>query len=83
MNSGSTIRRALHRGARTFQPISKFPFGERRRTRSPSDALVELVVAGGVPDIMEHVIAASKITPESSTELWRRPRSDAKERPRP
>jgi hypothetical protein len=81
LNSGSTIRKPLPRGARTFLPISDFPYQERRKSRSASDALVELVVAGGVPDLMDHLIAAHEVTPGQSTEIWRRPGSDPGEGP--
>jgi hypothetical protein len=76
MNTGSTIRRPLPRGPRTFLPVAEFPYEERRRTRSPSDALVELVVKGAVPDIMDHLIAVDEIGPDRRVEVWRRPRSD-------
>jgi uncharacterized protein DUF7002 len=76
MNTGSTIRRPLPRGPRTFLPVAEFPYEERRRTRSPSDALVEFVVEGAVPDIMDHLIAVDEIGPDRRVEVWRRPRSD-------
>jgi hypothetical protein len=76
MNTGSTIRRPLPRGPRTFLPVAEFPYEERRRTRSPSDALVELVVKGAVPDIMDHLIAVDEIGPDRRVEVGRRPRSD-------
>jgi hypothetical protein len=76
MNTGSTIRRPLPRGPRTFLPVAEFPYEERRRTRSPSDALVELVVKGAVPDIMDHLIAVDEIGPDRRVEVWRRPVSD-------
>ena len=76
MNTGSTIRRPLPRGPRTFLPVAEFPYEERRRTRSPSDALVELVVKGAVPDIMDHLIAVDEIGPDRRVEVWRRPISD-------
>jgi hypothetical protein len=81
MNTGSTIRRPLPRGPRTFLPVAEFPYEERRRTRSPSDALVELVVEGAVPDIMDHLIAVDEIGPDRRVEVWRRPVSDVGSRP--
>jgi hypothetical protein len=73
MNTGSTIRKPLRRGPMTFLPIAEFPFEERRRTRSPSDALVEFVVEGSVPDIMEHLIEVDEVGPNRRVEVWRRP----------
>jgi hypothetical protein len=75
MNTGSTIRRPLPRGPKTFLPIAEFPYGERRRTRPPSDALVELVVEGAVPDVMEHLIEVDEVGPDRRIEVWRRPSS--------
>jgi hypothetical protein len=75
MNTGSTIRRALPRGPKTFLPIAEFPYEQRRRTRSPSDALVELVIENAVPDIMEHLVEVDEIGPERRVEVWRRPSS--------
>jgi hypothetical protein len=76
MNTGSTIRRPLRRGPRTFLPVAEFPFEKRHRTRSPSDALVEFVVDGAVPDIMDHLIAVEEIGPDRRVEVWRRSVSD-------
>jgi hypothetical protein len=81
MNTGSTIRRPLPRGPRTFLPVAEFLYEERRRTRSPSDALVELVVEGAVPDIMDHLIAVDEIGPDRRVEVWRRLVSDVGSRP--
>jgi hypothetical protein len=70
MNTGSTVRRPLPRGPKTFLPIVEFPYEQRRRTRSPSDALVELVVEGALPDVMEHLIAVNQVGPDRNTKLW-------------
>jgi hypothetical protein len=75
MNIGSTIRRRLPRGPKIFLPIAGFPYEERRRTRSPSDSLVELVVEGAVLDIMQHLIGADEVGPDRRVEIWRRPSS--------
>jgi hypothetical protein len=83
MNAGSTIRRPLLRGPRTFLPIADFPYEERRRTRSPSDALVEFVVEGAVPDIMDHLVAVEEIGPDRRVEVWRRPVSHVDQGSRP
>jgi hypothetical protein len=71
MNTGSTIRKPLPRGPKTFLPIAEFPYDERRRTRAPSDALVELVVEGAVPDIMDHLIEVDEVGPDCRVEVWR------------
>jgi hypothetical protein len=81
MNTGSTIRRSLPRGPKTFLPIAEFPYEERRRTRSPSDALVELVVEGAVPDIMAHLIEVDRVGPDHRIEVWRRPLRGAERGP--
>jgi hypothetical protein len=83
MNTGSTVRRPLPRGLKTFLPIVDFPYEERRRTRSPSDALVELVVEGAVPDVMKHLIAVDEVGPDRRVELWRRPSPVGDQAPRP
>jgi hypothetical protein len=71
MNTGSTVRRPLPRGLRTFLPIADFPYAERRRTRSASDALVELTVAGAVPDILDHLIAVDEVAAGRRKTVWR------------
>jgi hypothetical protein len=83
MNTGSTIRRPLPRGARTFLPIADFPYEERRRTRSAADALVELVVAGTVPDVMSHMVEVDEVGPDRRVEIWRRPSFAADRKARP
>jgi hypothetical protein len=75
MNTGSTIRRPLPRGPRSFLPIAEFPYEERRRTRSPSDALVELVVEGAVQDLVDHLMEVDEVAPNRRVEVWRRPSS--------
>lgn len=81
INSGSTIWNPVKRGAATFLPIVDFPFAERRKTKSKADALVELVVTGGVPDIGDHVIAVHRVEQTKPTELWRRPGSSPDDGP--
>lgn len=77
MNTGATFRRALPRGPRSFLPISDFPYDARRLTRSPSDALVELTVADGVPDVLDHLIVVEEVVPGRTTAIWRRPQPHA------
>jgi hypothetical protein len=51
INSGSTIYNPRPRGADTFQPISKYPFEERRRIRGLGNAVAELAIRYAVSDI--------------------------------
>ena len=55
MNSGCTMPFAHPRGADTFLPIPAYPYAQWRGKRSAREAVVELTVLGGVPDIGEHV----------------------------
>lgn len=54
MNTGNTRPRAFPRGHQTFRSLEDFPYDERRATAG-RDAVVELAVAGGVPDAAELV----------------------------
>lgn len=54
INSGSTIYNPAPRGAQTFSSIEGYPF-DKRRTRGPNSAIVELCVKHSIPDIGEHV----------------------------
>ena len=82
MNSGSTIQKALPRGADTFRRIDQFPFEERARTRRPKDNVVELVVEDAVSDIAEHVLAVHECRNDKIIGLvWRRPGASADEQP--
>lgn len=56
MNSGSTIYDPLPRGAKTFLPISEFPFEDRRATRALQNTVVELLVKYAVPNVDEFVL---------------------------
>jgi hypothetical protein len=71
INSGSTIYKPQPRGGQTFQSIDKYPFDERRKTRTPMASVAELVVLDGVPDIANHLIAAHSIYKGVSNQLWR------------
>jgi hypothetical protein len=81
MNSGSTIYSPLPCGLQTFQTVADYPFAERRKGRTIHNALVELVVTYGVPDIADHVIAVHSVQNSKLTELWRRPGSDTNDGP--
>jgi hypothetical protein len=58
INSGSTAYQAMPRGPWTFQPIAAYDFDGRRKIRGPSEAVAELAVSGGVPDIMNFLVTA-------------------------
>jgi hypothetical protein len=61
MNSGATIfPNASQRGPGTFLRIEDYPYQERRRQRTIKDAVVELVVLDGVPDIVDHVLRVER-----------------------
>lgn len=73
INSGSTIMRPQPRGWGTFLPIGEYPFTEWRRKRGASEAVVELVVSGGVPDIADHAVAVHRVADGVAKALWRTP----------
>lgn len=61
MNSGSTIYpSAPRRGRDTFLRIEDYPYQERRHRRSIKDAVVELAVLNGVPNIVDHVLRVER-----------------------
>lgn len=51
INTGFTGRAPAARGPDTFRSIADYPFAEQKRRRGRADAVVELTVQGGVPDI--------------------------------
>jgi hypothetical protein len=57
MNTGCTKPFPHDRGPDTFRRPSDYPFGERVRTHK-DDAVVEVAIDGGVPEIMEFVLTA-------------------------
>jgi hypothetical protein len=71
INSGSTLYKPQPRGRQTFQSIDKYPFDERRKTRTVMASVAELVVLDGVPDIAKHLIAAHSVYKGVSKQLWR------------
>jgi hypothetical protein len=61
INSGATQwPSAPPRGAKTFLTIEDYPFTERRRGRTLDNAIAELAVIGGVPDIAAHVVSVQR-----------------------
>jgi len=83
INSGSTIMNPQPRGKNTFLPVADYPFYERRRTRSVTNALVELIVMDGVHDINDHLIAAHRVHEGALRLLWRKAGSDPSDGPQP
>lgn len=83
INSGSTIMNPQPRGSNTFTKIEDYPYDERRKTRSVENALVELTINSGVPDIMDHLIAAHRYADGELVELWRRHGAAATDGPLP
>ncbi len=81
INSGSTIMKPVERGKKTFLSIPDYPFDEWKAKRGKSDAVVELVVVGGVPDVDDYVIAVHRVDQAVPTELWRRPGSSPDDGP--
>lgn len=57
INSGSSLYTPAPRGTHTFATIDDYDYAARRKARGRIDAIVELAVIGGVPDIAEHVTA--------------------------
>jgi hypothetical protein len=60
INSGATMYTPPPRGRNTFLPIASYPFAERRRTRGLGNAIVELAVDAGVPDIREVAVRVER-----------------------
>lgn len=62
MNSGATLYpNTPARGSETFSTIADYDYAERRRRRGPQNAIVELAVSGGVPNISDYVIEVRRI----------------------
>jgi hypothetical protein len=76
INSGSTIFNPVPRGLRTFLPIEEYDFEGWRKRRPVADAVVELVVRRGVPDVWDHVVCVHDWTGTAMSEVWRRPGVD-------
>ncbi|HXW59387.1 MAG TPA: hypothetical protein VEJ23_07910 [Solirubrobacteraceae bacterium] len=60
INSGATMYKPPPRGRNTFLPIASYPFDERRRARGVGNAIVELAVDGGVPDIRDVAVRVER-----------------------
>jgi len=51
INSGSTLYNPQPRGSRTFLPLDKYPYEERKRLRGIPNAIAELCVEYSVEDV--------------------------------
>jgi hypothetical protein len=56
INSGSTIYNPRSRGADTFQKLRDYPFEDRRKARGLTNAVAELAVQYGLPDISKCIV---------------------------
>ena len=73
-NSGSTIFRPVPRGHGTFKPIEEYPFEEWESKRGVKDAVVEVAVAKGVPNIIDYVMRVERMKGAEIIELiWEHP----------
>jgi len=82
-NSGSTIMNPVKRGKGTFLKISDYDYASWKKARGKQDAIVELVINGGIPDIRDHVLAVHRVHEEKAEVIWRRPGSSLGEGPYP
>lgn len=63
LNSGATLfPNAAPRGPDTFRTIGDYPYDTLRRQRGPRNAIAELAVIGGVPDIAKHVLEVEQVS---------------------
>jgi hypothetical protein len=61
INSGNTIYPPKRRyGIDTFKPLDDYPYEERRKARGRRDAIVEVAVETGVPDVAELVVSVDR-----------------------
>lgn len=73
LNSGCTKPFPNPRGRDTFRPLATYPFHERRRSHR-ADAVVELAVLGGVPNVQEHVIEVrERRHDDAGVVIWKGP----------
>ncbi len=59
INSGAARPFGTPRGRDTFLPIAEFPYSDWKRRRANKEAVVELCVSGGVPDVARFVRGVS------------------------
>jgi hypothetical protein len=56
INTGSTIRKPARRGLSTFSSAHLYTYAEWQRLRGGRDRIKELTVAGGVMNVVDHLI---------------------------
>lgn len=61
INSGASLYIPTPRGSKTFSTIEDYDYSARRKARGAVDAIIELAVVGGVPDIADHVTAVRRM----------------------
>jgi hypothetical protein len=70
VNSGATLYpNASPRGRETFVAIEDYPFAARRKRHSLDEAIVELAVVDGVPDIKNYVLRAERRRRDQTEEV--------------
>lgn len=73
INSGSTIRRPAQRGVHTYTPLLTHAYRDWQRLRRRVDAITEVVVKHGIPDIANYVIEVRRMQGESVLDIrWKR-----------
>ena len=61
INSGASLYNPTPRGTQTFTTIEEYDYSARRKARGRVDAIIELAVIGGVPDISDHVTVVRRM----------------------
>lgn len=70
VNSGATLYpNTPARGTETFRTIEDYDYVTQRRRRGPIDAIVELAVIDGVPDIAQHVVEVRRMQGDTIIEI--------------
>lgn len=69
INSGQTMWVPVDRGHATFKTIGDFPDGPGRIGTPIRPAVVELVVEGGVPDVVKFVLGVERVYQGKTTPL--------------
>lgn len=73
MNSGATKPMPHPRGRQTFLSIDEYPYRDWTAKRRRDDAIVELAVTGGVPDISKYVVEVLEMRGQTTLRrLWHR-----------
>lgn len=68
INSGSTVYKPSPRGMDTFKPIADYDYESRRKSRSAKQAIAELAVDYGVPDVLDFTLRTYIRRPDGSEE---------------